>query len=287
MIGSKFKAILLNWCKDYSALWHCKNCNLTAESPQISTKRPRCLLEKVERNSGEYSLFILLTCLWRQRTPGSAGWMMTLPWKILLSSQRSAIIGELRSGLHTGILKEGRYKFRWGHYDLSGPNRKFWWFLFHGKDRREPIDMIIDVNDRLSTRETKKKTLVCNSWPEVEFKFNFLYFQQQKKCIISITPAHFIVNKSIIQQEFDIKRNLKWGMEALYRSMILEIPCQLLKSSKSNNKTTKKQNKDFLDLTDIGSPIPIFCCIMRYIIVISGLGPEPWALCQGASFEYL
>ena len=34
-------AILLNWCKDYSALRHCRNCNLTAESPQISTRRPQ------------------------------------------------------------------------------------------------------------------------------------------------------------------------------------------------------------------------------------------------------
>ena len=34
-------AILLNWCKDYSPLWHCGNCNLTAESPQISTRQPQ------------------------------------------------------------------------------------------------------------------------------------------------------------------------------------------------------------------------------------------------------
>ena len=32
-------AIFLNWCKDYSALWHYRSCNLTAKSPQISTRR--------------------------------------------------------------------------------------------------------------------------------------------------------------------------------------------------------------------------------------------------------
>ena len=39
--GSKGTSILLNWCKDYSTLWHCRTCNLTAESPQISTRRPQ------------------------------------------------------------------------------------------------------------------------------------------------------------------------------------------------------------------------------------------------------
>ena len=34
-------AILLNLCKDYSSLRHCRNCNLTAESPQISTRGPQ------------------------------------------------------------------------------------------------------------------------------------------------------------------------------------------------------------------------------------------------------
>ena len=38
-----------------------------------------CLLRQVERMRREYSLLILSTCLRRQRTPGSAGWMMTLP----------------------------------------------------------------------------------------------------------------------------------------------------------------------------------------------------------------
>ena len=27
--------------QDYSALWHCRNYNLTAESPKISTRRPQ------------------------------------------------------------------------------------------------------------------------------------------------------------------------------------------------------------------------------------------------------
>ena len=30
-----------NWCQDYFANWHCRNCNLTAGSPQISTRRPQ------------------------------------------------------------------------------------------------------------------------------------------------------------------------------------------------------------------------------------------------------
>ena len=33
------KLRLLNGCNDYSALWHCGNCNLTMENPQISTRR--------------------------------------------------------------------------------------------------------------------------------------------------------------------------------------------------------------------------------------------------------
>ena len=41
MIGSKVTAILLHWCKDNSAHRHCRNCNLTAESLQISTRRPQ------------------------------------------------------------------------------------------------------------------------------------------------------------------------------------------------------------------------------------------------------
>ena len=32
---------LLYWCKYYSELWHCGNHNLTAESPQISTRGPQ------------------------------------------------------------------------------------------------------------------------------------------------------------------------------------------------------------------------------------------------------
>ena len=32
---------LLNWCDDYSALRHCRNCKLTSESPQIYTRRPK------------------------------------------------------------------------------------------------------------------------------------------------------------------------------------------------------------------------------------------------------
>ena len=41
IIGSKVTTILLIWCKDYSALRHCRNRNHTAESPQISTRRPQ------------------------------------------------------------------------------------------------------------------------------------------------------------------------------------------------------------------------------------------------------
>ena len=40
MIGLKVTLILLHWCSDYSALWHWGNHNLTAENPQISTRRP-------------------------------------------------------------------------------------------------------------------------------------------------------------------------------------------------------------------------------------------------------
>ena len=39
--GSKVTVILQNWLKDYSALLHFRNCNLTSESPQNSTRRPQ------------------------------------------------------------------------------------------------------------------------------------------------------------------------------------------------------------------------------------------------------
>ena len=39
--GSKVTAMLLNWCKDYFGLWQCRNCNMTAESSQIATRRPQ------------------------------------------------------------------------------------------------------------------------------------------------------------------------------------------------------------------------------------------------------
>ena len=51
------------------------------------------LIRQVERISKEYSPLILLTCLRRQRTPGSAGWMMTLP---LLSGQHIVFIGDFQ-----------------------------------------------------------------------------------------------------------------------------------------------------------------------------------------------
>ena len=47
IIGSKVRTILLNWCKDYPVLWHYRNCNLTVESPQISTRRPH-FMGKIE-----------------------------------------------------------------------------------------------------------------------------------------------------------------------------------------------------------------------------------------------
>ena len=50
--GSKVTAILLNLCKDYSALWHCGNHNLAAESPQISTRLPQTPDEEI--GTGEY-----------------------------------------------------------------------------------------------------------------------------------------------------------------------------------------------------------------------------------------
>ena len=42
-VGSKVTVIFLNWCKDYSAFRNCGNCNLTAESPQISTRLAQIL----------------------------------------------------------------------------------------------------------------------------------------------------------------------------------------------------------------------------------------------------
>ena len=32
---------LINWCKDYSVLWHCGNYNLTLKIPQIFTRGPQ------------------------------------------------------------------------------------------------------------------------------------------------------------------------------------------------------------------------------------------------------
>ena len=37
----RFFLLLLNWCEDFSALWHRGNCNLTWESPQVSTSWPQ------------------------------------------------------------------------------------------------------------------------------------------------------------------------------------------------------------------------------------------------------
>ena len=45
--GSNGAAILLNLRQDYSALWHCGNHNLTAESPQISTSWPQTPAEEI------------------------------------------------------------------------------------------------------------------------------------------------------------------------------------------------------------------------------------------------
>ena len=56
-------------------------------------------LDKLKRLAENYSSNPL-TCLWRQRTPGSAGWMITLQWEIMLFSQNIAFIGDcqMRTG---------------------------------------------------------------------------------------------------------------------------------------------------------------------------------------------
>ena len=37
----------LNWCRDYSTLWHCRNRNQTSKSPQISTRRRQTPFEGI------------------------------------------------------------------------------------------------------------------------------------------------------------------------------------------------------------------------------------------------